>query len=151
MSSETQLSCWSPVLLYKCRWVAFLGIAQCVCWLLCAELQGSGVGLNLRDGRYIYVSTPHWSPEQWGLELDKDSEVFWILTIFGSLAANVLLFCPFVRILHFYTVVCFNQFIRSHCQLISFVSHVRRLALFPVLCQILRSWVQDWSASSTQF
>lgn len=58
-SSETQLSCWSPVLLYKCLWVAFLGIAQCVCWLLCAELQGSGVSLNHRDGRRIYVRTLH--------------------------------------------------------------------------------------------
>ena len=41
----------------SCLWVAFLGIAQCVCWLLCAEQPGSGVSLNHRDGRYIYVST----------------------------------------------------------------------------------------------
>lgn len=50
-------------LVAMCLWAVFLGIAQCVCWLLCAELQSTSVGLNHRNGRYICVSTPLESQE----------------------------------------------------------------------------------------
>lgn len=103
---KRELSRWSPVSLYKCLWVAFLGIAQCVCWLLCAELRGSGVSLNHRDGRYIYVSTLQWSPEPLELRrpalLDKVTESALSLNNTLLISSKCLTILPFSLILHFF-------------------------------------------------